>query len=192
MAWEGHAVAIAGAGDREARDPGLAIGRLLAAAEAVRGAGIAVGIVSCGGTGTFLTASGMNGVSEVQAGGGIFGDALYRQLDVPVRSALSLQVIVTSRPAPDRIVVDAGRKAIDPTASPPEVVGIEGVTGIGLSAEHGTIRLDGEQDALRVGDVLRLNVGYSDGVVHLHEHLIAVREDRVVAVWPTLARGRLQ
>lgn len=191
MAWEGHAVSIQDAAERE-REIRTSVGRLLAAVEAIRATGIKVGIVSCGGTGTFATASGMAGVTEVQAGGGIFGDAFYRRLDVPIRPALSLRVIVTSRPAPDRIVFDAGRKALDPTNTPPEVVGVDGVAGIALSAEHGTIRLHAGRDDPRVGDLLRLNVGYSDQAVHLHEQLIAVRADRVIAVWPTLARGRLQ
>ncbi len=191
MAWEGHAVGIADAGDRE-REIRAAVGRLLAAVEAIRAAGIAVEIVSCGGTGTFATASGIPGVTEVQAGGGIFGDAFYRRLEVPVWPALSLQVIVTSRPAPDRIVFDAGRKALDPSTMPPEVVGIEGVSAVSLSAEHGTIRLESGRNRPHVGELLRLNVGYSDQAVHLHEHLIAVRKDRVVAVWPTLARGKLR
>lgn len=191
MAWEGHAVAIADDAERE-REVRASIGRLLAAVEAVRNDGLPVGIVSCGGTGTFLTASGIAGITEVQAGGGIFGDAFYRQLGVPVQPALSLQVIVTSRPAPDRVVFDAGRKALDPTNMPPEVVGIDHVSGVGLSAEHGTIRLHSGCDEPRVGDLLRLNVGYSDQAVHLHERLVAVRDDQVVAVWPTLARGRLE
>lgn len=191
MAWEGHAVAIPDATERE-REIRASVGRLLSAVEAVRDDGIPVEIVSCGGTGTFVTASGIPGITEVQAGGGIFGDAFYRRLGVPVRPALSLQVIVTSRPAPDRILFDAGRKALDPTNMPPEVIGIGDVAGVSLSAEHGTIRLRSGCEEPRVGDLLRLNVGYSDQAVHLHERLVAVRDDRVVAIWPTLARGRLQ
>lgn len=191
MGWEGHAVGIADATERE-REIRESIGRLLAVVEAIRAAGIAVGIVSCGGTGTFATASAIPGVTEMQAGGGIFGDAFYRRLNVPVRPALSLQVIVTSRPAPDRIVFDAGRKALDPSNMPPEVVGIDTVSAVTLSAEHGTIRLESGRDRPWVGELVRLNVGYSDQAVHLHEHLVAVREDTVVAAWPTLARGRLQ
>lgn len=159
---------------------------------AIREAGIDVPIVSCGGTGTFQTTAGIDGVTEVQAGGGIFGDRVYRDLDVPVKPALSLLVTVTSRPAPDRIIFDAGRKSIDPSARIPEAVGVDGVTGMSFSAEHGTIRLEAPNDCIKVGDRLRLNVGYSDQVVHLHEHLYVVREQEIDAVWPTAARGRLQ
>jgi D-serine deaminase-like pyridoxal phosphate-dependent protein len=191
MSWEGHTMSIADPAEREAAIRS-SLGPVLETVAAMREAGIEVPIVSCGGTGTFLTTAGIEGVTEVQAGGGIFGDRVYRKLDVPVQPALSLVVTVTSRPAPDRIIFDAGRKSIDPSASVPEAVGLDGVVGMAFSAEHGTIRLDGPNDAVRVGDRMRLNVGYSDQVVHLHEHLYVVREGCIDAVWPTQARGRLQ
>lgn len=191
MGWEGHAVAIADPDDR-AREIRDAVGRLLGTAEKIRFAGIPVGIVSCGGTGTFLTVSDLPGVTEIQAGGGIFGDTFYRSLDVPVQPALSLQATVTSRPTPRRIIVDAGRKSIDPSTMPPSVVGVDNVEAIALSAEHGTISLIRDSDAPRVGDRLKLAIGYSDQAVHLHEHLFAIRDERVEALWPIQARGRLQ
>lgn len=191
MAWEGHTMAMA---DPAARETAIraSVKPVLETVEAIRAAGIEAQIVSCGGTGTFLTTAAMPGVTEVQAGGGIFGDRLYRDLDVPVKPALSLLVTVTSRPAADRIIIDAGRKSIDPSSMAPEVVGLDGVAGLAFSAEHGIIRLDGPNDAVRVGDRLRLNVGYSDQVVHLHEQHFVVNGERIEAVWPTLARGRLQ
>lgn len=191
MSWEGHACAVPEA-DPRAQAIRDAVGQLVATAEQVRGAGIPVRIVSCGGTGTFLNVRDIPGVTEVQAGGGIFGDAFYRALDVPVEPALSLMVTVTSRPAPDRIIIDAGRKSVDPSNTPPDVPELPDVAGIALSAEHGTIRLAQPCEAPRVGDRVRLHIGYSDQAVHLHEQLIAVRGDRVVAIWPTDTRGKLQ
>jgi D-serine deaminase-like pyridoxal phosphate-dependent protein len=190
MSWEGHVLTIA---DGAARGTAIreAIGQLLATAEAIRAEGIPVDIVSCGGTGTVLTAREVEGITEVQAGGGIFGDAFYRNLEVPVEPALFIKVTVTSRPTPDRILFDAGRKTIDPSNLSPEVVDLEHVAGIALSAEHGTIRLDAPNDTVKVGDTLMLRVGYSDQAVHLHEQIFAVRDGKVVAIWPTLARGRL-
>jgi D-serine deaminase-like pyridoxal phosphate-dependent protein len=191
MTWEGHAMAIADPGAR-ASEIRSAVGRFTETAEAIRADGIPVNIVSCGGTGTFLTTGDLGGVTEVQAGGGIFGDAVYRGLDVPVSPALSLMVTVTSRPAPDRIVIDAGRKSIDPSAHVPVVADLENVERVALSAEHGTITLGEPAVDPRIGDRLRLLVGYSDQAVHLHEQHVVVCGDRVVALWPTLARGRLQ
>jgi len=191
MGWEGHAVAIADPG-RRSQEIRNAVGRLVSTAEQIRSAGIPIGIVSCGGTGTFLAASDLPGVTEIQAGGGIFGDAFYRMLDVPVQPGLSLLVTVTSRPTPTRIIVDAGRKSVDPSNIPPSVVGLDHVEAIGLSAEHGTISLSRDAETPGVGDRLTLAIGYSDQAVHLHERLFAIRDGHVEAVWPTLARGKLQ
>jgi D-serine deaminase-like pyridoxal phosphate-dependent protein len=190
MAWEGHAVAIA---DHVVRDAEIraSIARLTESADAVRAAGIPVGIVSCGGTGTFMTVRELEGVTEIQAGGGIFGDGFYRSLDVPVEPALSLFVTVTSRPTPRRIIVDAGRKAVDPSNSVPEVVGVDGVAKVGFSAEHGTIALEHDLELPAVGDRLELHIGYSDQAVHLHDQVVVAKDGRAVAIWPTLSRGKL-
>ena len=190
MTWEGHVLTIED-GQERADAVRTAVGQLLETADAIRVAGIPVEIVSCGGTGTIVTTRQLPGVTEIQAGGGIFGDAFYRQLDVPVEPALFVKVIVTSRPTPTRILFDAGRKTIDPSNVVPEVVGVDHVEGVSLSAEHGNIRLSEPNDTVQVGDTLMLRIGYSDQAVHLHEQIFAVRDGKIVAIWPTLARGKL-
>ena len=191
MTWEGHTLSIKEPAAREQaiRD---ALAPVLETVEAIRDAGIDVPIVSCGGTGTFLTTAGLEGVTEVQAGGGIFGDRFYRALDVPVKPALSLLVTVTSRPTPRRIIFDAGRKSLDPSNTLPEIHGLDGIESMSFSAEHGTINLESDNMDIRIGDRLRLQIGYSDQAVHLHEQLIVLDGDTVGGVWPTSARGRLQ
>ena len=191
MTWEGHVLSITDPEQREAAIRG-SLKPVLETVEAIRSAGIEVPIVSCGGTGSFLTTAGIEGVTEVQAGGGIFGDRFYRDLDVPVQPALSLLVTVTSRPTPERIIIDAGRKSLDPSNVVPDVVGVEHVVSQGFSAEHGTIQLDTPNDTIVVGDRLTLNIGYSDQVVHLHEHMYVTVDGEIDTVWPTSARGRLQ
>jgi D-serine deaminase-like pyridoxal phosphate-dependent protein len=191
MAWEGHALAVADAVERRGVIE-AAVGRLAAAAMACRDAGLEPAIVSCGGSGTFLTAARLPGVTEIQAGGATLGDGFYRELGVPVEPALTLLTTVISRPTPERIVVDAGRKAIDPSQRKPVPLGLEGVVEVGFSAEHGTLRLAGPSAGPAVGERLGWAVGYHDQAVHLHEALYAVREGTVVAVWPVAGRGRLQ
>ena len=191
MTWEGHSVAISDH-DARAKEITASIGRFTDTIAAVRAAGITVNIASSGGTGTFLVSSELEGITEVQAGGGIFGDVMYRKLQVPVEPALSILVTVTSRPTPERIIFDAGRKTIDPSATPPEFADLPNVANLALSAEHGVVTLSGPSATPKIADRLRLNVGYSDQAVHLHEQHIAIRNNRVVAVFPTLARGRLQ
>lgn len=191
MTWEGHTLTIEDQSERE-EAVRASLAPVLQTVADIKAAGIDVPIVSCGGTGTFLTTSGIDGVTEVQAGGGIFGDKFYRDLDVPVQPALSMLVTVTSRPTPERIIFDAGRKSIDPSNLVPEFPTVSDVESLAFSAEHGIVHLSTPNEDIRVGDRLRLNLGYSDQVVHLHEHLFLVEKDRIVAVWPTYARGRLQ
>lgn len=191
MTWEGHTLGIADPAEREAAVR-AALVPVLETVEAIRATGIDVPIVSCGGTGTFLATAGIPGVTEIQAGGGIFGDRFYRDLDVPVQPALGMLVTVTSRPTPTRIIIDAGRKSIDPTAMPPELCDVDHVASMAFSAEHGTIELCRADDEIRVGDRLRLNIGYSDQAVHLHEQMFVIRGEEIDSVWPTAARGRLQ
>lgn len=71
MAWEGHAARIDEPAEKRLRVE-EAVGALVASAQAVRAAGIPVEIVSCGGTGTYLLTTAIAGVTEIQAGGGIF------------------------------------------------------------------------------------------------------------------------
>ncbi len=180
--------------DPAAREAAIrrSVGLLTATADAVREAGYPVEIVSCGGSGTYLTAAAVPGVTEVQAGGATFGDATYRDLGVPVEAALTLLVTVTSRPAADRIIFDAGRKAVDPSSRAPKAVGVDGVTGMALSAEHGIIQLGEPAEAPRVGDRLELQIGYHDQCVHLHERIFGVRDGVIEVAWPVLGRGKLQ
>ncbi len=191
MAWEGHTVSMA---DHETRREEIAkaIGRLTATADAVRAAGLPVDIVSCGGSGTYLHAAPQPGITEVQAGGATMGDGFYRDLEARIEPALTLMTTVTSRPAEDRIVIDAGRRSIDPSQKAPTVRGIDGVTGIKFSAEHGIIALDGPAEWPRVGDRLILEVNYTDQAVHLHENLFGVHDGVIAAIWPVACRGKIQ
>lgn len=191
MAWEGHTVSMADHGIRR-EEIVKAIGRLTGAADAVRAAGMPVEIVSCGGSGTYLHAAPQPGVTEVQAGGATMGDGFYRALESPVEPALTLVTTVTSRPTEDRIIIDAGRRAIDPSQKAPVARGVDGVQAMKFSAEHGILNLDGPAEWPRVGDRLELEVNYTDQAVHLHESLFGVRDGVIAAVWPVACRGRMQ
>jgi D-serine deaminase-like pyridoxal phosphate-dependent protein len=191
MGYEGHGMDIVDPAER-AQSIDHAVQSLVCTAEACRAAGLPVEIVSASGTGTYRTAVLTKGITEVQAGGGLFGDAVYRDLGVPVKPALLLLTQVVSRPTPDRIVFDAGRKSVDPGERPPTARGISGVKSLSLSAEHGTLQLDRECGTPDVADRLVLEIGYHDQCTHLHENLFGVRNGIVETVWPIAARGRLQ
>jgi D-serine deaminase-like pyridoxal phosphate-dependent protein len=78
MGWEGGRLASIADPAEKRRAIEAAVGGLTASADACRRAGLAAEIVSCGGTGTYWITAALPGVTEVQAGGGIFGDVHYR------------------------------------------------------------------------------------------------------------------
>lgn len=191
MAWEGHTMAMQPSSDRDAEII-RACKSLVATAEACRSAGLQVDIVSAGGTGTYLTTAGIEGITEVEAGGGIWGDISYLKIGANVEPALSLVAQVTSRPTPTRVIVDSGRKTVDPSAHAPVARDLETTGNYGFSAEHGTINLAKPSMTPKIADRITFNIGYSDQCTHLHEAFYGVRNGLVESVWPTAARGKLQ
>jgi D-serine deaminase-like pyridoxal phosphate-dependent protein len=192
MGWEGHAVRIADPVEKQ-RCIGEAVGLLTQTADACRAAGLPVSIVSCGGTGTYWVTARLPGVTEVQAGGGILCDVLYREsMGVDHEQAATILATITSRPTPTRIICDAGKKTMSSDAAPPRPLLNVPVKSVGLSAEHATIELDAPSSSPEVGDKLEFVVGYTDTTVHLHDELYAVSDGRVEAVWPVLGRGKLR
>jgi D-serine deaminase-like pyridoxal phosphate-dependent protein len=190
IGWESQAVTIASA-EEKARVVAAAVRLLVGSAEECRKAGLAVDIVSCGGTGTLPFCARQPGVTEVQAGGGIFSDNHYRQhyhVDFP--AALTILTTVASRPTATRIILDAGKKSMSSDAAMPSPIGLGPIRSMRLSAEHTTIELEAPSETPRIGDKVELTVGYSDTTVHLHNEIVAVRNGRVEAIWPIAARGR--
>jgi D-serine deaminase-like pyridoxal phosphate-dependent protein len=192
MSWEGHAAPIKDPAEKAAA-VASAVAKLTRSAALCREAGMPVDIVSCGGTGTYRLSVAQPGVTEIQAGGGIFCDIQYRKnYGIEHPYAMTIVTTVSSRPNPTRIVCDAGKKAMSGDTAMPEPLGIAGVKSVRLSAEHVTIELEAPNTALRVGDPLEFVVGYTDTTVHLHETMYGVRRGRVEEVWPVAGRGRIQ
>jgi D-serine deaminase-like pyridoxal phosphate-dependent protein len=191
MGWEAHTVGIADPAEK-ARAVADAIALLSASADACRAGGMPVEIVSCGGTGSFPYCTQQPGITEIQAGGAIFSDMLYRtkyHLDFP--AALTVLATVTSRPTAQRVIIDAGKKTMSSDGAVPLPLGVT-AQRVALSAEHGTIDLAEPSDLPRIGEKLELIVGYSDTTVHLHEEIVAVRNGRIEAIWRVAARGRIK
>ena len=192
MAWEALVL-----GAKDDAEKGLmvkaAIAQLTESAERCREAGLPVEIVSCGGSGTYWHTAFQPGVTEIQGGGGIFCDITYRErFEVNHEYALTVLSTVTSRPAPTRIICDAGKKTMSTDASTPKPIGLPEVASVGCSAEHGTVHLVEESNNPRVGDKIQFIVGYGDTTVFLHDNFYGIRDGRVEVVWPILGRGKLQ
>ena len=190
MAWEAHCLGRPMDERRHCCEE--AVGTLVATARQCREAGLDAEIVSCGGTGTFRITAGIEGVTEIQAGGGIFSDVLYESWGVDHPFAMTVMSTVTSRPVPERIITDAGRKAMSVDIATPRLKDLEHVAKVALSAEHGIVNLSRPDSSIKVGDRLEWIIGYGDTTVFLHDEMVATRGDRVEATWPVLGRGKIK
>ena len=192
VGWESQATTIADPAEKE-RTVREAVAALVASARACTQAGHRADIVCCGGTGTFPYCIEQPGVTEVQVGGAIFSDMHYRtHYHVDFAPALTVLAMVTSRPTPTRIVVDAGKKTMSGDAAMPEPRGLPPIDAIKLSAEHTKIELAQPSETPRIGERVEFVVGYSDTTVHLHEEIIGARGGRIESAWRVAARGKIK
>jgi D-serine deaminase-like pyridoxal phosphate-dependent protein len=191
MAWEGHTL---GHEDTAVKEQAIyqAVGLLIDSANQCRAAGLPVTIVSGGGSGTYKTTPHIKGITEIQAGGAIFSDVAYQSWGVATTPCLFIRAIVTSRPAPDRIIFDTGFKAMPAWHAQPRPLDIEGVKKFSTSAEHGVMTLHEANTQIQVGDTFDFVVGYTDATLFLHDTLYGLRKGIVEVVWDISARGKLR
>jgi D-serine deaminase-like pyridoxal phosphate-dependent protein len=192
MAWEGHTVACADPKIKQ-QEVNKAIGLLAESAALCRQAGLPVSIISGGGSGTYKLTPFLPGVTEVQAGGAIFSDITYRSWGVETEPCLFVRSTVVSRPTADRIIFDAGFKALPAwLGRTPQPVGLSGVKSTVMSAEHGIVTLETPNTEIKVGAAFDFIVGYTDMTLFLHDYLYGLRDGSVEVIWPISGRGKIQ
>lgn len=193
MGYEGHLLCIEDQVEK-AEKINAAMNVLCNNRDMLLNEGMNCSIVSAGGTGSYQITSDCDGITELQCGGGIFADPLYR-LKMGVEGlgyALTVLATVVSRPSLDRAVLDSGRKTLYPDHQMPIVKDWPDAEPTALSAEHCQVRLDGESKNWKIGDKVELVVGYADFTTVLHDQFYGFRNDRLDTVWPILGRGKLQ
>ena len=187
MGYEGHVQPLRNRDERAALAR-TAMAALVDTASRLQAAGLPCDIVSGGGTGTYDISGRVPGVTEIQAGSYVLMDTDYAEVGVPFEPAFFVLGTIVSRPASDRCVADAGHKSTTKDHGLPSVVGIEGATVTSLNDEHATIAIPASL-SLRIGDRVRLRPSHTDPTVNLHDVLYAVEGERVVDIWPVVARG---
>jgi len=180
---------------RVARDEGEILART--AAHLVRD-GIPASEVSVGSTPTARTSMKVRGVTECRPGNYVFHDA--SQVDLRTCSlgdcALTVLATVVSVPAPGRAVVDAGSKTLSSDPLRPVPGGYGRILGrrsrlVSLSEEHGVVKV-ARGERFRVGERLRILPNHACVVANLHDRLVGASGDRVEALLPVSARGRVR
>lgn len=199
MGYEGHLLTIADPAEKRTRIRD-AIGMLLEARDQLLSAGCPCPIVSAGGTGSYQLTGEIDGVTELQAGGGIFADPFYTDAcgATGLTPSLALLATVVSRPKLERAILDCGRKSLSPEVHPPQVIGraegrpLPDAAITQWSAEHLTLDLGPQSRELHIGDKVLLRPGYSDLTTVLHDRYYGMRNGNVERIIPLDTRGALQ
>lgn len=190
MGYEGHLVFVPSLTQRERRVR-HDMQALLDTVSLLETNGLQVDIVSAGGTGTALITSTLPRITEIQAGSYVFMDGRYQTIEgVDFDCALTLLTTIVSRPKPDRIIVDAGMKTLTYEFGLPRFKGREDLELLGLSEEHGTVRLTDPSVSLTPGDTLEIIPSHGDTTLNIHEYYYGVRNGRVETIWPIAGRGK--
>jgi 3-hydroxy-D-aspartate aldolase len=196
QAYQGAMQHLENYADRKARlDEAIALTR--ATVEALRAAGLAPGVVTGGGTGSYPFESSSGVYNELQCGSYAFMDADYgrirdehgRRIDqAEWENALFVLSAVMSRALPGQAVCDAGLKVLSLDSGLPVVHGRDDVAYVNASDEHGVI--EDRHGVLRINERLRLVPGHCDPTCNLHNWYVGVRNGKVEVVWPVSARGK--
>ncbi len=183
---------------QEIEQIGYEEGALMAKArELLAREGITIQTVSVGSTPTVPFSAQNNAVNEIRPGNYVFYDAMQLALGAATVKDCSLFVLatVTSRPHAERLVVDAGSKALHTDGA-----ALTGHFGLPLGIEGRVVRLSEEHGILQVaadcplqpGDPLLLLPNHACAVVNLFDYYYLIDPSLHAQYIPIEGRGKSQ
>jgi D-serine deaminase-like pyridoxal phosphate-dependent protein len=160
--------------------------------------GLAPGILSGGGTGTFDIDPDAHVLTELQVGSYIFMDRQYNDVwekpseRVPFQTSLVVQTTVISANRENLATTDAGFKAFATDAGTPVIASgaPEGASYFFFGDEQGGVIYASADSKLEPGHSISCVVPHCDPTVNLYDCYHAMRGDTLEAIWPIEARGR--
>jgi len=156
-----------------------ALKRLTDTKAMIEGEGIGVEVVSCGGTSDYSIAAQYPGVTEIQAGSYLLMDNAYTPYAPEFEPTLTILATVISKTPGERIVVDAGFRAMSGENGLPSIKGIPGLRAKALHIEHTVIEITDPAVGIEVGDKIEMWVRFLDQTLGLHDHLYGIRKGQV-------------
>jgi len=187
MGYEGHLQPLP-PGPEKHNAVTHAMQSLIHTKQQIEAAGIAVEIVSCGGTGDYAISAAFPGVTENQAGSYLLMDTWYAPYAPDFQPSLTVLATVISKTPGERMVVDAGVKAISGERGLPSVKDMPGLQLRALHAEHAPIEILDPAVPVEVGDKIEIAVQYHDGTIQLHQRMYGIRHGEVEQVF-TIEHG---
>lgn len=196
MCFEAHVKAAADSKAELEAGCKAAMDEVEAAVERIEVAGIAVPEVKVGGTATSKFSGTHPVVTEINPGMYPFndtGELQIRGFELEKSDcALTVLSTVISKPADDRVIVDAGSKSISLDVDRmPIPKHRDDIAYVRASEEHGWIETADEAN-LNVGDRIEFIIPHVCTTINLHETIIGVRDGVVREIWDVQGRGKVK
>jgi D-serine deaminase-like pyridoxal phosphate-dependent protein len=189
--YEGHCVDLRDESERVEKTR-QSLKMLVDTRRAIERSGLAVRIVSGGGTGTYTVTGDYEGVDEVQAGSYAAMDWWYTDIRPEFKQAMSILATVISRAAPGVAVIDVGRKGVGAEWGAPRVKNRPESQVISYSSEeHMKISVPPDR-AVKVGDRVEIIPSHGCTTSNLYSEFVVHRNGFVTDHWPIEGRGKLQ
>ena len=153
--------------------------RLIETKNLIESAGIPVPIVSCGGSSDFSIAAKYPQITEIQAGSYLLMDSSYLPFAPEFKPTLTILGTVISKTPGERLVVDAGFRAMSGENGLPSIKDAPGLRPKALHIEHTIIEITDPAVSIEVGDKIEIWVRFLDQTLGLHDHLYGMRKGEV-------------
>jgi len=164
--------------------------------DALSAAGLPPQIVSGGGTGTHQLDIEQGPYTEIQPGSYLLMDKQYGAIEMAsggatFRTALAVAARVVGANQPDRVIIDAGLKAMATEAGPALVAAgaSADATYQFMGDEHAGLNFPTGASKPALGDLVTLVAPHCDPTVNLHDRIHVVQNGRLVDIWLIEARG---
>lgn len=174
--------------------------RTVRAANIIRGLGVEIGVVSVGATPSHMIGGVIEGVTEIRPGTYLFMD--YGQANAIgdfSRCAATVLATVISKPTKERVVLDAGAKALAPQKRDSGICATQGfgyvknskdVIIVDLYDEHGLISDEEFCSDIRIGDKIEIIPSHICPTVNLYDKADLLSDGAVIGEIPILCRGK--
>ncbi|MCX7779909.1 MAG: alanine racemase [Negativicutes bacterium] len=171
-------------------------------AKYLRSRGIDIEVVSIGATPSVMLGDVLPGITEIRPGTYVFMDAAQANAVGSYRDcALTVLSTVISKPTAERVVLDAGGKAL---TSFTRVRGICETRGYGVVKglheirlakvydEHGVILDKSARETLSIGQKVEIIPNHVCPTCNLYDTMHIIENGQIIAEWPILCRGKSQ
>lgn len=195
QAYYGHLQHVKALADRHAKvaEQWAVLARFV---QALTKAGLTPEIVSGGGTGTHYLDLTHGPFTELQPGSYLFMDKQYGEVEIAPEgvsfgTSLTVAARIVSVVQRDRVIVDAGSKALS-TDYGPALIASGAPAGASyqfMGDEHGAIRLAEGTNQPPLGGLISFVAPHCDPTVNLHDRFHVMQGGRLVDIWPIEARG---